>query len=70
MKQQQTTGHRFDSVSFVMDYEAGELDDDAIVDGFRELVRTGLAWQLQGHYGRTAAAMIEAGMIEDPRARH
>lgn len=60
---------RFDSLSFIMDYEAGELDEADVIDGFQELVNSGLVWQLQGHYGRTAAALIEAGLIEDPRAR-
>lgn len=70
MKQQQQTARGFDAASFVNDYETGALDEESIIDGFRELVRSGMAWQLQGHYGRTAAAMIEAGMIEDPRGMH
>jgi hypothetical protein len=44
-------------------YENGELDEDATVAFFQELVDSGLAWSLQGSYGRTAAGMIEAGMI-------
>lgn len=59
----------FDSLSFIMAYEGGDLDDDAMIDGFQHLVDSGLAWQLQGHYGRTAAALIEAGKVTDPRAR-
>lgn len=51
----------FDTCSFVMAYECGELDDDAIIEGFQHLIDSGLAWQLQGHYGRTAAALIENG---------
>jgi hypothetical protein len=52
----------FDTVGFIMDYEGGELDRDEIVEGFQHLIDTGLAWTLQGHYGRTAAALIEAGL--------
>lgn len=47
-------------------YEAGELDEVETVELFEELVDTGLVWSLQGHYGRTAAALIEAGHIRVP----
>jgi hypothetical protein len=30
---------------------------------FSELIKTGQAWRLQGHYGRTARAIIDAGYI-------
>lgn len=51
-----------DVLSFTMAYEGGELDDDEIVKGFQSLIDTGLAWQLQGHYGRTAMALIQQGL--------
>lgn len=54
----------FDAVSFVMAFEAGELDDDEIVAGFQHLIDTGAAWRLQGVYGRTAARLIEAGLCQ------
>jgi len=50
-----------DSLDFIMAYEAGELEEDQIVAGFQQLIDSGLAWQLQGHYGRTAQALIDAG---------
>jgi len=50
-----------DQVSQVMAYEAGELSDEETVALFQSLIDTGLAWQLQGSYGRAAAALIEAG---------
>jgi hypothetical protein len=46
-------------------FETGELDDAEIVSLFAELVRTGLAWQLQGSYGRTAASLINQGIISE-----
>lgn len=52
------------TIDAIIAYEAGELDEDETIDLFQELVNTGAAWQLQGHYGRTAAALIDAGLIE------
>lgn len=57
---------QFDTVGFIMDYESGELDDDSIIEGFQHLINSGLAWQLQGSYGRAAARLIEAGLCHRP----
>lgn len=53
--------NRFDTVAFVMAYEGGELGEDEMIEGFQHLIDSGTAWQLQGHYGRTANALIDAG---------
>lgn len=53
------------NIDSIIAYESGELDDDDIVELFAELVETGEAWQLQGAYGRTASALIAAGVIND-----
>ena len=53
----------FDSLAFIMAFEGGELDDDEIIAGFQELVNSGLAWSLQGSYGRAAKALLDAGLI-------
>ena len=44
-------------------HEAGELGTFETVSLFAELVRTGLAWDLQGYYGRQAQGMIANGVI-------
>jgi len=55
-----------DMISQIMDYESGEMDQDELLDFFQELVNNGLAWQLHGHYGRTANILIAEGLIYYP----
>jgi len=50
-----------DCVSRLIAYESGEFGFADTVALFQELIDSGLAWELQGHYGRTAARLIEAG---------
>lgn len=50
----------------IIAYEQGELTPDEETILFQELVDTGLAWQLQGHYGRTAMNMVQQGLITLP----
>lgn len=52
-----------DRLSKMIAWEQGDLDQDGEIELFQELVDSGLAWQLQGCYGRQAARMIEAGLI-------
>jgi hypothetical protein len=47
----------------IFDYENGDLSEEETVMLFAELVRSGLAWRLQGHYGRTAQRFLDAEWI-------
>jgi hypothetical protein len=47
-------------------YEEGQLTEDEELAFFEHLVQTGMCWQLQGHYQRVAATLIEAGLIDSP----
>ena len=40
-----------------------EVEEEEYVEAWQFLLDTGLVWQLQGWFGRTAVAMIEAGQI-------
>jgi len=53
-------------INDIIAYEQGELNEEEVVALFQSLVDSGLAWTLQGHYGRTAQALIEAGLVTVP----
>jgi len=37
--------------------------EEQVIEAWQHLVDTGLAWQMQGSFGRQATAMIEQGVI-------
>jgi len=49
----------------IIDYECGEMDEAGCIQLFQDLVDTGMAWKLQGHYGRTATELLKAGLIKE-----
>ena len=53
---------KYDVTGAIINYETGMLDDEQSIALFQHLIDTGLAWQLQGSYGRTAQALIENGI--------
>lgn len=52
---------RFDDVGFIMDFEGGECSNVRAVQGMQHFINTGMAWSLQGFYGRTAHDLIDRG---------
>jgi len=53
-----------DLVDSMVAYERGELDANDTVILFQKLIDRGMTTRLQGHYGRTAWALIEAGLCK------
>jgi hypothetical protein len=51
------------NVDTLMAYEDGSLSEADALDMFADLISTGMAWRLQGSYGRAANALIEQGYI-------
>ena len=49
------------NITDIIDFESGEMDSEDMAEFFQGIINSGVVWQLQGHYGRTAVALIEAG---------
>lgn len=48
----------------IIAYESGEMTANEQIELFARLVESGMAWSLQGHYGRTAKYLIDLGAID------
>ena len=51
-------------VNKIIAYKQGEMTPEDTISFFADLIASGDAWRLQGHYGRTAASLIESGIID------
>ena len=51
-------------VGLIMDFEGGEISQDNFLNLFRDLIKSGMCWNLQGFYGRTATNLIENNIID------
>ena len=49
------------SVNSVIDYEDGQQSHDDTIAMFQSMINSGMAWKLQGSYGREAMSLIESG---------
>jgi len=49
------------NVNDIIDFENGEMDEERAIEFFQGMINSGVVWQLQGSYGRTAMALIEGG---------
>jgi hypothetical protein len=47
----------------LIEYEQGDMSESDTIQLFQHLVDSGLAWSLQGHYGRFAHELLQAGYI-------
>ena len=52
---------KLDLTGRIMAFEQGDMPGEDVIPFFQDLIDTGLAWQLQGTYGRAAKALIEGG---------
>ena len=52
-------------VDLIMMYENGQLGEEETVKFFQSMIDSEIVWKLQGHYGRTAKHLIDAGYCHD-----
>ena len=50
------------AVGLAEGFESGT--EEEVIAAWQYLVDTGLCWSLQGWFGRTATALIEAGIVQ------
>ena len=65
MQQNKQKGNNMDNFNAIGIAE-GFLEpesEEQVIEAWQHLVNTGLAWQMQGSFGRMATAMIEEGVI-------
>ena len=61
---------KFDLTTRIIEFETGEATEEQVIELFQYLVDTGLAWSLQGSYGRIAQNWIENGLIRKPNEKN
>jgi hypothetical protein len=61
-----TTWTQYNAVAAVEGFDGLEHSQEEIISAWQYLINTGLAWSLQGWFGRTAQALIDEGICEGP----
>jgi hypothetical protein len=56
----------YDAIAIIEDIDDGVYSEEEYLEAWQLLVDTGMAWQLQGWYGRRAHELIENGLINAP----
>ena len=50
--------------NMIIDFESGDMSMEDVITLFQHLIDTGVAWELQGSYGRLASQLIEQGLVD------
>jgi len=52
-------------VEKIISYEQGDFSQEETIDFFSELIKSGIIYSLQGHYGRTADNLMNQEYISE-----
>jgi hypothetical protein len=55
--------HNYLAVGIAEGFEE-PANEEQVIEAWQHLVDTGLAWQLQGWFGRTAVQLIKSGIVK------
>ncbi len=53
---------KMDELDAIMLIEGGDSSEDELIEAWQSLIDSGIVWQLQGFYGRSAAYLIDSGI--------
>lgn len=54
-------------VDKIIKYESGDMNEHELIEFFQGLIDSGMAWKLQGSYGRMAMHLINEGICTLPK---
>ena len=54
-------------VDKIIKYESGDMNEHELIEFFQGLIDSGMAWKLQGSYGRMAMHLINEGICTPPK---
>lgn len=57
------TNKEYDLTGNIIKFECEDMNLSETLTLFSHLIKSGLAWQLQGFYGRTAMSFINEGLL-------
>lgn len=52
----------YDCCAVIEGFDGEDHTEEEVLEAFQQLIDTGVVWQLQGFYGRTAHRLIELGL--------
>ena len=51
----------YDCCAIIEGFDGEDHTEEEVIEAFQSLIDSGVVWQLQGFYGRSAAQLIEQG---------
>ena len=65
MKSKAAIPERGQLTDMIMNFEERQSTAEEVLELFSVLIQTGMAWSLQGSYGRTARHLIDQGSLSE-----